>query len=226
MNILRLTVVVLLLGVSFCSAASSRGDEILQISGTVLTVGNNATNCSPNPCAIVTNFSAQLQISDIPPDVQPIYVQGVPNSGTYTTISSLGNSSGVFDTFGPTLLFTTSAEAGGYFVIPGFPGEVDLEFLVVLTPAGFEFKQDGAFFYFCDSVCVQDFVLPQYQQIGVCYDLGCHTSPVEVLAFSATQVPEPSSRAFDFFVLSLLALILVVSHTPATHTRNARVFTQ
>jgi hypothetical protein len=191
----------------FFTVTPSRGDEIFQLSGTVLTVGNDAGNCNPSPCAIVVDFTAQVLFADISSFIS---LQGVANTFNYTVQSSLGNSSGSGQTLQPTLLFASNSEDIGYFVVPGFPGEVDLNFHIVPTADGFEFQPNGALFFSClGSPCSEDFIMPQ-SGLDHCFSsLQCSgvTYPVELLGFSATQVPESSIFGFILSGTPLFAFI-------------------
>jgi hypothetical protein len=208
MKPLRASIFICFAGLVWLLAAmGTRADEVLEISGTVATVGNSASNCNPNPCAIVVDFSSEVLITDSPSD-GPISIQGVPNTWHYKVQSSLGNSSGS-GTLPSTLFYSDSTEGFGYIIMPGFPGELDLDFEVLRTGSGLDFQSEGTDFYTCfTTTCIQDFVLPKYQNSGGCDGCvtGMLTYPVEVLGFSATQVPEPSSLEFSLCAVVILGL--------------------
>jgi hypothetical protein len=93
--------------------------------------------------------------------------------------------------------------------MPGFPGEVDLNFKILMTNSGFDFVPSAEFFS-CESlICGEDFIMPQsgltqcvsgFECSGVAY-------PVELLGFSATQVPEPSSLKLAFCGFLFLGIL-------------------
>lgn len=218
---------VLSLGFCLLSAVSAHAnDEVMQISGTLVTVGNSASNCTPSPCTIVVDFSTQLLITDEP--TEGLFgIQNVPNTANYSAQSSLGDSSGSFDTYGPVILNDGTFPVG-YIVMPGFPDEVDLNFEIIPTNGGFDFQSYGALFFSCESTaCSQDFIMPQsgltycvsgYECSGVAY-------PIALLDFSATRVPEPSGFELIFCGISLFVVAWFGFRSVSTESIRRRLNT-
>jgi hypothetical protein len=195
---------------SFIQVNDSRADELIQISGTVLMVGNNSANCTPSPCSVVVDFTMQLDLTPIPDN--NLFVQVIPNGENFKVSSSLGQPSGPLSAF-EEYLANTQSSYFGFIVMPGFPGEVDLDFAIQYTPAGYVFQADGVQLFSCLSTsCVQDFIFPQDQQAfsGGCFNLSCEAvaSPVELVRFSAAPVSE--SSALSIAVCGLICLALSV----------------
>jgi hypothetical protein len=199
--------VCLLLALAGMFSSGIRADEILQISGTAVTVGNATSNCKPSPCTIVSNFSFDLDI--IPyGDESSVYLPEPVNGGSYTVLSSLGNSSGPFRASADGLTqFSAFGTPENYVALPGFPDEVDMDFGLTVNAEGVAVLDETPGYspvlswYTCLSqTCIQDFILPQYQSRGGCRDFGCvgETSSLELLNVTSTQVQaaEPSSLEF------------------------------
>jgi hypothetical protein len=215
MKTAKFSALVIFLGAFFLGARPCRADQVLDLSGTVVTVGNNASNCNPNPCTIVTNFSFQITFgapqAALPPFGSGYYLP-FTTTVSYKTLSSLANASG-FDVpwsqigVNPVFLGQTVGPSD-FLALPGFPGEVDLDFGLGATTNGTVIFDDGLSgppfvqWYSClTSTCIQDFIQPQYQSaIGIdeCYG-DCaeqDASSVQLLGFSAVlETPEPPVSA-------------------------------
>lgn len=220
MRTARFTTLAGLLVMLFLFAGRCRADQVLDLSGTLVTVGNTASNCNPNPCTIVTNFNFQITFGAPQADILgPGYYLPFTTTVSYTTLSSLGNSSGfdlAADQVGVNPAFVGQPfSGGGYLIVPGFPGEVDLDFGMGATADGtVVFNGAAVQWYSClTSTCIQDFIPPQYQAtVGPdsCYG-DCaeeDASSIQLLGFSeVVESPEAPSLALFGFGGCLVLLV-------------------
>jgi len=187
---------------------AARADEILQGNGVLLIQGG--AGCTPAPCTQTINFTVNILASS--------------NAASFFTpnadfLSSSVTGSGPLGT-GGSVAYGQSDEAE-----PGFNefeayletsshDEIDLLFSLTQNGADFTLSPPTPFFYSCTSAsCVDAFIPPAYQSFGYCTSpFGCENAQaagIELVSFSdsATQVPEPSSRAMLWAPIGLLLLM-------------------
>jgi hypothetical protein len=186
----------------------ARADEILQGNGVLLIQGG--AGCTPAPCTQTIDFTVNILASS--------------NAASFFTpnadfLSSTVTGTGPLGT-GGSLAYGQSDEAE-----PGFSefeayletsshDEIDLLFSLTQNGADFTLSAPTPYFYSCTSTsCVDAFIPPAYQSLGYCTSaFGCESAqaaPIELVSFSdsATQVPEPSSRAMLWAPMGLLLVM-------------------
>ena len=188
--------------------------EVIQFSGAVEVVGNDASNCSPSPCTVVVNFSDEWAIVPDALGGGAFDIVSVPGTYNYTVSSSLGNSSGAGLTGFPDWQLAYPGEISGFFALPGLPDEVDLDFYIGLVASNtFDMNVDAEFYSCFTTTCIQDFVYPTspFALTGCRINCGFSsvpvTYPVDLLDFSYERVPEPSVAALSTAGITTLLLL-------------------
>ena len=180
-----------LLGLT-CLSSPICADQVFQVSGTLIAIGNSVPSCPPAACAEIIDFSFTVTPTiGISGDTElSTSLESLKESGPLT----LGFADGGL--MGPTF--------GDYF-LGGNGDEIDLGYTVDQIGGGFDFSLGGAFFYACTSAtCLTDFTSNGMPCVGpLCPD----RAEVEVVDASVSQVAEPSTRLLLAFTAAGLFLV-------------------
>jgi hypothetical protein len=130
--------------VFFCFSTASHADQMFQVSGTLISIGNSVPSCPPTACAEILDFSflASPLVSGSQVDLVASDFS-LSESGPLT-LSPTGGSGPLGD--------------NGYYYFGGGGDEIDLSYALSPVSGGYDLGLLGAFFYACTSAtCVQDF---------------------------------------------------------------------